>query len=146
MAYMSQDKKKQIKVELDKVLKGTGIKYSLGVRHHSSLVLNIWSGPVDFIGNYNATVTNRPAYGYYLDVNCYWYKEHFTGEVRDLLEKVLTVLNTGNHDNSDVQTDYFDVGWYVNINIGKWDKPYQYKPAEPYNDTVPACPMLRAAF
>jgi hypothetical protein len=33
-------------------------------------------------------------------------------------------MNGGNHDNSDVQTDYFDVGWYVDVNIGSWDKPY----------------------
>jgi hypothetical protein len=33
-------------------------------------------------------------------------------------------LNTGNHDNSDSQTDYFDVGWYVDVKVGKWNKPY----------------------
>jgi len=21
-------------------------------------------------------------------------------------------------------TDYFDVGWYISVNLGKWDKPY----------------------
>jgi hypothetical protein len=30
----------------------------------------------------------------------------------------------GNHDNSDIQSDYFDVGWYVEVNIGKWNKAY----------------------
>ena len=29
-----------------------------------------------------------------------------------------------NHDNSDIQTDYFDVGWYVDVNAGIWNKPY----------------------
>jgi hypothetical protein len=23
-------------------------------------------------------------------------------------------------------TDYFDVGWYIDIKIGKWDKPYNF--------------------
>jgi hypothetical protein len=33
-------------------------------------------------------------------------------------------MNAGNHNNSDVQSDYFDVGWYIDVNIGKWNKPY----------------------
>ena len=33
-------------------------------------------------------------------------------------------MDVGNYDNSDVQTDYFDTGWYIDINIGSWDKPY----------------------
>lgn len=34
-------------------------------------------------------------------------------------------LNTDNYDNSDVQTGYFDVGHYVELRIGRWDKPFQ---------------------
>lgn len=153
MAWMSQEKKKQIKVELDKILKGKGFKYSLGVRHHSTLVLNIWSGPIDFISNYNNTDRNEnnKCSSPYMDVNVYWYKEHFTGEALELLKEIMPVLNAGNHDNSDLQTDYFDVGWYVDVNIGKWDKPYQFikdwaLKDEGYNDTVPECPILRRAF
>jgi len=33
-------------------------------------------------------------------------------------------MNIGNFDKSDVQTDYFHVGWYMSVNLGKWDKPY----------------------
>jgi len=36
----------------------------------------------------------------------------------------MAVMNTGNWDKSDIQTDYFNVGWYVDVNIGKWNKPY----------------------
>jgi hypothetical protein len=32
---------------------------------------------------------------------------------------------TGNHDRSDIQSDYFDVGWYVDVNIGSWNRPYE---------------------
>jgi hypothetical protein len=42
-----------------------------------------------------------------------------------LLEKIVKTLNIGNHNNSDIQSDYFDVGWYVSIKVGEWDKPYQ---------------------
>jgi hypothetical protein len=129
MAYMNQDKKKTIKAELDKVLKGTGIKYSVGVRHHSTIVLNISAGPIDFLRNYYETAKNNKSGTYkpsHLQVNVYWYKEHFTGDSLDILSKVIPILNNGNHDNSDSQSDYFDVGWYVDVNIGKWDKPYVY--------------------
>jgi hypothetical protein len=34
-------------------------------------------------------------------------------------------MNDGNHDTSNAQIDYFCVGWYVNVNAGQWDKPYQ---------------------
>ena len=30
-----------------------------------------------------------------------------------------------NHDNSDIMTDYFDVGWYVDINVGQWNNGYK---------------------
>ena len=34
-------------------------------------------------------------------------------------------MNDGNHDNSEIQYDYFDVGWYIDVNIGRWNQPYQ---------------------
>jgi len=40
------------------------------------------------------------------------------------LNELLVAMSTGNHDNSDIMTDYFDVGWYSNINIGQYHKPY----------------------
>jgi hypothetical protein len=29
------------------------------------------------------------------------------------------------YDRSDAMTDYFDTAYYTNINLGKWDKPYE---------------------
>ena len=49
MAYMSQDKKKELAPLIKKVCKKYGVKATLSVRHHSTLVLNIKSGGVDFI-------------------------------------------------------------------------------------------------
>lgn len=60
-----------------------------------------------------------------IPVNVYWYKEHFSGKALEFLSEVIPLMNIGNHDNSDIQSDYFDVGWYVNVNVGKWDKPYE---------------------
>lgn len=132
MAYMSQEKKAKIAPVVKSILKRYGMKGSLAVSNHSTLVLNIKSGPLDFIGNFNETVEARP--GAFrlgspakdaLQINNYWYQEHFSDKViRKFLDEVLAAMNDGNHDRSNAQVDYFDVGWYVDVNVGKWNKPY----------------------
>jgi hypothetical protein len=132
MAYMNQEKKARIATVIKPILKKYGVKATLAVRNHSTLVLNVKSGSIDFINNFNETVESRPG-GFRngspaeksLQVNPYWYQDHFTGKSKAFLSEVIPVMNTGNHDNSDVQSDYFDVGWYINVNIGCWNKPYQ---------------------
>jgi hypothetical protein len=132
MAYVSQERKQQIVALAKPILKKYGVSATFGVNNHSTLVCNIRSGKLDFIGNYNETALARPSFrgeGHetvtkYMDVNPYHYRNHFTGDCKEFLEELMSALNTGNHDKSDIQTDYFDVGWYVDVNIGKWNKPY----------------------
>ena len=131
---MNQEKKKRINIELKPVLKKYGIQATLAVRHHSTLVLNIKAGKIDFINNYNnlidqkyngQTSINIPNKAVnYLQINPYWYQDHFTGTALSFLSEVSEIMNKGNHDRSDIQTDYFDVGWYTDINIGNWEKSY----------------------
>ena len=135
MAYVNQEKKQKIKVELDKVLKGTGVKYTLAVNNHSTIVCNIKKGPINFLGNHFDLMCQKdPKYSMvpaknilqnYLDVNPYWYQDHFTGEVLELIKQIFNALNTDNFDKSDVMSDYFHVGHYVDLNIGKYNKPYE---------------------
>lgn len=40
-----------------------------------------------------------------------------------VFKKITAIAMAGNHDNSDAMTDYFDVGWYFHLSVGKWDKP-----------------------
>ena len=138
MAYMSQEKKAKLAPAIKAVLKKYGVKGSLAVSNHSTLVLNVKSGPIDFVENYIQTDIDKP-YGQKmaidqvnylrkqqaLDVNVYWYKEHFSGKALKFLEEIVPLMNVGNHDRSDAQVDYFDLGWYVDVNIGRWNKPYQ---------------------
>ena len=130
---MSQDRKSELAPAIKAVLKKYGVKGSLAVRNHSTLVLNIKSGPIDFIGNLNKVCAVAPGadrYGAYrpavgsIDVNPYHYRDHFDGKALAFLSAVMPVMNTGNHDNSDIQSDYFDIGWYIDVNIGAWNKPY----------------------
>lgn len=137
MAYMSQEKKAKISPVVKSILKKYGVKGSLSVRHHSTLVLNIKSGPIDFVENYivtdskvfhgNKMSEDQIAYirkNQSVDVNPYWFKEHFSGVALSFLKEIFVAMNQGNHDRSDIQTDYFDVGWYIDVHIGQWKKPY----------------------
>lgn len=132
MAYVSQELKAKLAPKIKEICKKHGVKATLAVRNHSTLVLNIKQGRIDFIGNYNETINDRDPTGNrhinaadkYIQVNPYWYHEHFSGQAKKFLSEVIPVMNTGNWDKSDIQTDYFNVGWYVDVNIGKWNQPY----------------------
>jgi hypothetical protein len=130
---MSQENKAVIAAKIKPILAKYGVKGSLSVCNHSTIVLTLKSGKIDFIENLNRVCGSshyqtsngfRPATRGHVDVNPYWYHDHFDGKARKFLDEALRVLNTGNHDNSDSQTDYFDVGWYVDVKVGKWNKPY----------------------
>jgi hypothetical protein len=121
MAYMSQEKKATIAPAIKTILKKYNVKASLAVRNHSTLVLNVKQGPIDFVNDFG---NSEDAKKFGIQVNPYWYQEHFVGESREFLTEVITAMNDGNHDRSDIQSDYFDVGWYVDVNIGQWNKPY----------------------
>lgn len=119
MAYMNQEKKAKIAANLKPILKKFGIKASLSVHNHSSIVLNIKSGPIDF----NKDFGNDDKFG--IQVNPYWYKDHFVGASKQALSEIIPVMYSADYyDNSDAQTDYFDTAYYVHVNIGKWNKPY----------------------
>ena len=119
MAYVSQELKKSLAPVIKRICQKHGVKASLAVRHHSTLVLNIKSGKIDFFSDFGLEGVNSD-----IQVNPYHYKSHFTGKSLKFLSEVIPAMNRGNHDNSDIMTDYFDVGWYIDVNIGKWNKPY----------------------
>lgn len=124
MAYVSQELKAKLAPKIKAICKKYGVKASLAVRNHSTLVLNIKSGKIDFLGNYARDNEYAKKYGH-IDVNTYWYQDHFDGVARDFFSEVIPAMNAGNHDRSDIQVDYFDVGWYVDVNVGQWNKPYE---------------------
>ena len=61
-----------------------------------------------------------------MDVNTYHADKAFTGICLKAIQELIKAMNTGNHNNSDIQTDYFDVGWYIYLKIGRWNKPYRF--------------------
>jgi hypoxanthine-guanine phosphoribosyltransferase len=127
MAYFNQERKAEKAPKLKAIAKKYGVKITLGVNNYSTLVINVNKGSIDFLGNFNETLVRDrsvPATSH-IQVNPYHYDKHFTGKALDFLKEIMQVANEGNYDKSDIQTDYFNVGWYVDVNIGKWNKPYE---------------------
>lgn len=131
MAYMSQERKKAFAPAIKALCKKYGFKHTLSVDHHSTIELNIWKGKYDLLGMYNEKlkadrnnkdVEFHPAT--YFEVQPYC-RKWFNEELTEFFNEAFKILNNGNHDRSDLYTDYFDIGWYIDINIGRWNKSYQ---------------------
>lgn len=138
MAYMSQEKKAKIATLLKPILAKYGVKGTLAVQNHSTIVLTLKSGEIDFIENYIQTDAEKPYAKHFsedqvayirknqsVDVNPYWFQEHFTGKAKAFLTEAFRALKGADwYDESDAMTDYFNTAYYVSVNIGKWNKPY----------------------
>jgi len=138
MAYISQDGKAKLAPTIKAILKKYGVKGTLSIRHHSSLVLTLKSGKIDFVENYISTDANKH-YGQpmsadqvayirkngYLDVNTYHIDSHYTGKAKAFLTEMKAAMEGPDFFcEDDIQTDYFSRSHYVDILIGKYDKPY----------------------
>lgn len=131
MAYMNQERKAKIKEALKQAIPSDW-KWSLAVRHHSTIVLNIAAAPVNLVAEYanrrcSDEVRASMLQSMSCDVNPYHWREHFEGDLGTTFDNIFAALNDGNHDRSDLQTDYHDVGWYVDVNLGRWNKPFEVR-------------------
>lgn len=134
MAYMDQKRKNTIAPQVKQILAKYGVRGSLSVRHHSTLVLTLGGGKIDFCRDWydlwikshkNDPVAYVPDHvPDHLDINTHHIASQHTGEARACLLELLAAMQDGNWDRSDSQTDYWDVGWWCDIRVGKWDKPY----------------------
>jgi hypothetical protein len=138
MAYMNQERKAKIVAAVKPILAKYGVKATFAVRNHSTICLNIKSGKIDFIENFIQTDIDKPyaktmsqdqidyiRKNKMIDVNPYWFQEHFSGKAKAFLTEVFKAMKSADwFDHSDVQTDYFNTAYYVDVNIGAWDKPY----------------------
>jgi hypothetical protein len=116
MAYMSSARAKEIRQKLRKEFPSSdGWKLSVTNDNYSSLNVRILEAPIDF------KVKRQP-------VNHYWLKDNHghDPEVYEALKKMKDICMDGNWDNSEPMVDYFDVGWYIDIQIGSWDKDFIY--------------------
>lgn len=142
MAYVSQETKAKIVATVKPVLKKYGLSGTFAVRNHSTLSLTLKSGKIDFIENYIKVDAEKPYARHlssdqvttirkqsHLDVNPYWFHDHFSGRAKAALTEIFAAIKKGGSwfDNSDAQIDYFNTAFYIDVNVGKWNKPYQVK-------------------
>ena len=118
MAYVSQEMKSELAPAIKTILKKYGLKGSLAVRNHSTLVLNVKSGKIDFDA---CSATGS----HYNQVNVYHTDSHYTGKAKKFFAEVIAAMKGPKFfDHSDAMTDYFHCSHYIDINLGHWNKPY----------------------
>lgn len=123
MAYMNQALKAELVAEVKKVLPKNW-KVTFGVRNYSTLVMNIAKADFSIMDLMNLSQYEKD-HGYKTLNACYLKEATTKKEVNAILVKISNAMNGQNHDNSDAMTDYFDVGYYIEINVGTYKKPYE---------------------
>ncbi len=105
MAYITSEQVKGFRNEIKSLFPKT-FKFSITREHHSVVNVNIMVSPLNITGHPNRELKNH----------------------KTIKKIIKAVINSGNFDKSDSQSDYFHVGWYTNIQLGQWDKPYMQIP------------------
>jgi hypothetical protein len=119
MAYVSQADKKELAPAIKAVLKKYDMKATIAVRNHSTLVVKIKSGAIDFTDYAN------PYQNGYIDVNVYWIDTHYNGVARDFLNELLDAMKGPKYfNNDDAMSDYFHRSHYTDIEIGQYNRAY----------------------
>ena len=136
MAYISQQEKKELAPGIKKVLKQYGLKGTIAIDNYSSLVVNIKSGSLDLLGaaqkvnDILADRFNRPRteIGSYLQANAYRDPQDYDRIDKTIGQFYSDLIKAMKGDKwynrSDMMTDYSDIAYYLDINIGRWNKPY----------------------
>ena len=120
MAYVSKQDKLELAPAIKAVLNKYDMKGSISVRNHSTLVVKIKQGAIDFADHF----THGEGY---IQVNEYWIDQHYAGIHRAFLNELLAAMKGPKYFNEDdSMTDYFHRSHYTDINIGAWDKPYAF--------------------
>ena len=134
MAYVTQEMKKELAPGIKAVLTKYGMKGSISINHHSSLVVTLQQGPLSFQGvdyrgeNIYFTANDGNIYS---QVNTYHVDKFYRGVTANFLNELVAAMKAPTsrgefYNNTDIMIDYFDIAYYININIGKFDKGYIY--------------------
>lgn len=117
MAYVNKETKEKVVAAVKAVLPKDW-KATFAVRNHMSIVCTIRKAPVDLKAAFDCDDDNYAVNEYHVDSHC---KDN---EVAKIVKDIIKAMNCDNYDNSDPMTDYFDVGYYIDLQFGSWDKPF----------------------
>lgn len=128
MAYIRTDEVAAIRGQLK--AKFPQLKFSVRKQHHSSVIVTIKSGTVDF-----SELLDEHGYA---QTNQYWLSR--MGKHQALFEKIYEVIKTAPasvpggrawFDESDSMTDYFHTAFYYSISVGSWCDSYTCSKPKP---------------
>ncbi len=140
MAWVQKETVTKVREALKVLNKEYGMKTSVSGTNSSSLKVRILSGKIDFVqnrldmleGDMRYSEEEKANHRLYLtkfnsgiQVNHYWLDTSFSGIALEYLEKVKAIMSVEHWAKSDIQSDYFNCAYYMDIDIGKWDKPYE---------------------
>jgi len=129
MAFMSQERKNDLVPAIKSVLKKYGIKATIAVKHHSTLVVNISAGTLDLLSIYDDDRT-------YSQVNEFHVVRRTADDfpvISQFYRELIDAMHgTEWYDHSDMSTDYFCIAWHIDINVGQWNKPYAVNEVKRY--------------
>jgi|ERR1035437_95050 hypothetical protein len=119
MPYISSEsitaKRKAIK---DAFPSTSGWKFSITKENYSSINIAILEAPIQLL---HADKIERG----YEQVNHFYAHEHFEGEAKDAICKIIKIANDSNEIES-VDGDYGNIpSFYVNVTIGQWDRLFK---------------------
>jgi hypothetical protein len=105
--------------------KYSDMKWSVS-KKDSTIFINLMEAPSVPIreGEYMEDFVSN---GYTIDINPYYISDTLvlTDEYRKVFEDVKAFSDSYNWDKSDPMTDYFNVNFYLNLRVGKQDKPFK---------------------
>jgi hypothetical protein len=137
MAYVSQEVITKARAALKALNKDYGVKSTLSGKGDSTLHLTIAEGKIDFINNFcENTIAKRRQHDtsqviawvqkeQNISVNQHYLDSSFDGIALEYLQKAKAIMYAEHWDTSDIMTDYFNCAYYVNISVGRWNKPYK---------------------
>ena len=145
MAYMSKEEVKQVRENLKKTF-GKRFKFSVTRYDYSGVNVKIMEGDIEDWSKYlrlknedlmgenekqaQRYYTDEVKKGYF-DINHYWISETWKGEAEEIFLKIWECCQVGgghyNRNADDPAADYADFTYFVNMGVGKWNKPYVCK-------------------
>ena len=132
MAFIKTEEVREIR----KALKAEFPKVKFSVQKYHNIGVNVYvmATSEDELDFTNGDETYFQLNQYYLDRE---FQNCDNGEEKvKFFQRVLEIIKTAPanaeggqewFDRSDIQTDYFNIAFYINIGVGQWDKPYQFK-------------------
>ena len=139
MAYLSAEDVKHIRVALKKEF--PQYKFSVTRDHWLGVNINFMKGPAFKDFEYFDRYTHETKIGTlnedHHQINHFHLEDFYGKENAEILGKVSEIAHTAPglaggkkyYNNNDIQSDYFDVAYYVSISVGKWNKEYEIKEA-----------------